>query len=142
MRHRVPLHNGKMQQKGGVERKNGHLLEVTRAFISQNNAAKPFWGETVLIASHLINHLSSRVPGFKSPMETMSLLNPNVLITIIQQITCKPEINLIGPNLRFEKAEENTAADREIHQRLEGRLIYLFLTGLDIVDTNECDQAV
>lgn len=40
-----------------------------------------FGGETIFLTSHLINHWPSRVLGFKSPMETLSLFYPNLPIT-------------------------------------------------------------
>ena len=43
------------QQKGVAERKNSHLLAVTRALLFQTNVPKHFWGEAVLTATHLIN---------------------------------------------------------------------------------------
>jgi transposase InsO family protein len=69
------------QQNGIAERKNGHLLESTRAFMFQKNVPKSFWGEAVLTATHLINRLPSRVLGFKSPMEILSTFYPNLHTT-------------------------------------------------------------
>ena len=41
-------------QNGVAERKNGHLLDQTRAMLFQNKVPKRFWGEAVLTASYLI----------------------------------------------------------------------------------------
>ena len=59
-------------QNGGAERKNGHLLESTRALLFQKKVRKSFLGEAVLTATHLINRLPTRVLGFKSPMKALS----------------------------------------------------------------------
>jgi hypothetical protein len=69
------------QQNGVAERKNGHLLESTRAFMFQKNVPKSFWREAVLTAAHLINRLPSRVLGFKSPREMLSTFYPNLHTT-------------------------------------------------------------
>jgi hypothetical protein len=41
------------------ERKNRHLLEVTRAIIFQNNVLNIYWSDAVLMATYLINRLPS-----------------------------------------------------------------------------------
>ena len=43
------------QQNGVAERKNGHLLEVTKSLLFQMNVTKTCWGEAVLNAIFLIN---------------------------------------------------------------------------------------
>ena len=58
------------QQNGIAERKNKHLLEVARALTFIIALPKPFWGETVLIATYLINRMPSRVLNFKTPLDT------------------------------------------------------------------------
>nr|XP_019703534.2 uncharacterized protein LOC105038855 isoform X1 [Elaeis guineensis] len=69
------------QQNGVAERKNGDLLEKIRALLFQKNVSKIFWGEAVLIATHLINHLPSRVLHFKSPMDILSTFYPDLNTT-------------------------------------------------------------
>ena len=59
------------QQNGVDERKNGHLLAITRALFFHHNVPKHYWGETVLIATSLINRL---------PSQTLDSLNPMQLI--------------------------------------------------------------
>ncbi|KAK2433017.1 putative mitochondrial protein [Trifolium repens] len=64
------------QQNGVAERKNGHLLNQTRALLFQNNVPKSFWGEAVLTATHLINRLPTRVLKSKSPMDVLASFYP------------------------------------------------------------------
>ena len=45
---------------------------------------------------------------------------------------CKPASTPIDPNLRLEEAENDATVDKEMYQRLVGRLIYLSHTRLDI----------
>ena len=42
---------------------------------------KIFWGEAILTVTHLINHLPSRVLGFKSPMNILSIFYPDLNTT-------------------------------------------------------------
>ncbi|PKU79659.1 Retrovirus-related Pol polyprotein from transposon TNT 1-94 [Dendrobium catenatum] len=64
------------QQNGVAERKNGHLLATTRAFLFHYNTPKSYWGEALLTATYLINRLPSTALGLKSPMETLSSFYP------------------------------------------------------------------
>nr|KYP63246.1 Retrovirus-related Pol polyprotein from transposon TNT 1-94 [Cajanus cajan] len=66
------------QQNGIAERKNGHLLDQTRALLFQHEVPKRFWGEAVLTACYLINRLPSSILASKSPMEVLSSFYPNV----------------------------------------------------------------
>ena len=66
------------QQNGVAERKNGHLLEKTRALLFQRHVPKSYWGEAVLTATHLINRLTTAVLGGKSPMDILSTFFPNL----------------------------------------------------------------
>lgn len=66
------------QQNGVAERKNGHLLDQTRALLFQNNVPKKFWGEAILTATYLINRLPSTVLASKSPMEVLNSFYPHI----------------------------------------------------------------
>ena len=66
------------QQNGIAERKNGHLLDQTRALLFQHEVPKRFWVEAVLTACYLINRLPSIILASKSPMEVLSSFYPNV----------------------------------------------------------------
>lgn len=52
------------QQIGIAKRKNRHLLEVVRALMFSTHVTESFWGEAVLIATYLINRMSSCVLSF------------------------------------------------------------------------------
>jgi IS30 family transposase len=64
------------QQNGVAERKNKHLLEVTRSIMLATNVPQHFWGEAVLSATHLINRTPSRILNFKTPLSTLQNLFP------------------------------------------------------------------
>ncbi|WVZ69158.1 hypothetical protein U9M48_017993 [Paspalum notatum var. saurae] len=63
------------EQNGVAERKNRHLLEVTRSLMFTMNVPKFLWGEAVKTATYLINRMPLRTLGFKTPAEC--LLNSN-----------------------------------------------------------------
>ena len=54
---------GTSQHNGLAERKNRHLLEITRCIMTAMNVPKFLWSEAVLIAAYLINRMPSRVLG-------------------------------------------------------------------------------
>ena len=54
------------------------------------------------------------------------------LLKETSKTACKPASTPIDPNLRLGMAEEDAAVDREMYQRLVGRLIYLSYTRPDI----------
>jgi hypothetical protein len=58
-------------QNGVAERNNRHLLEVARSMMFQMNVPKYLWSEAVLTATYLINHMSSKILGMKSPIELL-----------------------------------------------------------------------
>jgi transposase InsO family protein len=66
------------QQNGVAGRKNGHLLDQTRAMLFQNKVPKKYWGEAVLTATYLINRLPSSVLASQTPMEVLSSFYPDV----------------------------------------------------------------
>ncbi|KAL5798657.1 hypothetical protein ACOSQ2_003477 [Xanthoceras sorbifolium] len=59
------------QQNGISERKNRHLLEVTRSLLFCMRVPSHFWGAAVLTAVHLINRQPSRVLHFRTPCQTL-----------------------------------------------------------------------
>ncbi|XP_029129864.1 uncharacterized protein LOC109816369 isoform X2 [Cajanus cajan] len=65
------------QQNGVAERKNRHLLEVTRALLFQMSVPKNYWGEAVLTATYLINRLPTRILNGISPIESLLSFVPS-----------------------------------------------------------------
>jgi len=59
------------QQNGVSERKNRHLLEITRVLLFQSKIPKTFWSDAVLTATYLINRLPSMNLNYKSPLEIL-----------------------------------------------------------------------
>ncbi|XP_043725671.1 uncharacterized protein LOC122672240 [Telopea speciosissima] len=51
---------GTPQQNGVAERKNRHLLEVTRALLFSGQLPKSYWSDAVLTSCYLINRLPSK----------------------------------------------------------------------------------
>ncbi|CAH9105932.1 unnamed protein product, partial [Cuscuta epithymum] len=65
------------QQNGIAERKNRHLLEVTRALMFSMNVQKRFWGEALLHAAYLINRMPSKILGYQTPLKTLQTFFPH-----------------------------------------------------------------
>ena len=61
-------------QNGLAERKNTHLLEITRSLLFACNAPNHYWGDAVLKAAHLINHSPSRVLKFQTPHMLLKII--------------------------------------------------------------------
>src|SRR5438105_14653742 len=60
---------GTSEQNGLAERKNRHLLEITRCIMLTMNVPKYLWGEAVMTAAYLMNRMPTRVLGYKTPIE-------------------------------------------------------------------------
>ena len=65
------------QQNGIAERKNRHLLEVTRALLFQHRVPPYFWGDALLTSAHLINFWPSTVLDHQSPSNFLRTFYPN-----------------------------------------------------------------
>jgi Reverse transcriptase (RNA-dependent DNA polymerase)/Integrase core domain/gag-polypeptide of LTR copia-type/GAG-pre-integrase domain len=79
---------GTPQQNGIAERKNRHLLEVTRALLFSANLPKIYWSYAVLTGCYLINRLPSRVLDFQSPFEILYGRKPNISHLRVFGCTC------------------------------------------------------
>ena len=62
---------GTPQQKGRVERKHRHILNVARALLFQASLPIKFWGEAVLTAAYLINRTPTSLHNNRSPYEVI-----------------------------------------------------------------------
>ena len=60
------------QQNGVVERKNIHLLEVTRLLLIGRNIPSYLWGEALSSIVYLINRVPSSVLNLKRPLDVIS----------------------------------------------------------------------
>lgn len=64
------------QQNGIVERKHRHLLEIARGLMFHSRLPMPYWGESILTVTHLLNRFPSSVLKGKTPYEILFQQNP------------------------------------------------------------------
>jgi IS30 family transposase len=83
------------QQNGVSERKNRHIMEMTRSLLFQSNVSKIFWSEAIITSIHLINRLPSAILDFKSPYELLLKEKPNIDYFKVFGCTCFVHINRI-----------------------------------------------
>jgi len=89
-------------QNGVAERKNRHLLEVTRSLMYTMNVPKFLWSEAVMTATHLINRMPSRVLGMKTPCEVLFGENVFIVPPKVFGCTCfvrdhRPSVGKLDP---------------------------------------------
>lgn len=86
------------QINGVAERKNRHLLEVTRALLFQMKVPKSLWSESVNTACYLINRMPSRVLGKNSPFQTLLPGSPVYSIPL-RVFGCVCFVHVLFPSL-------------------------------------------
>ncbi|XP_040963391.1 uncharacterized protein [Gossypium hirsutum] len=93
---------GTPQQNGVAERKNRHLLEVTRSLLFTTNVPKYLWGEALLTATYLINRMPSKVLKFQTPqsifLQHFPHFKPISSILPLKIFGCTVFIQNIAPN--------------------------------------------
>ena len=78
------------QQNGVSERKNCHLLEISRSLLFALNVPKRFWGDDLLIACFLINRMPSKVLQFQTSLQTLQKYFPE------KRIFSKLDLRIFG----------------------------------------------
>jgi hypothetical protein len=76
------------QQNIVSERKNHHLLEITRVLLFQNNVSKIYWSDVVLTDAYLTNRLPSVNLNYKSPLEIIYQKKLNINHLRVFKCTC------------------------------------------------------
>jgi len=66
------------QQNGVSERRNQTLMEMARCLLYEKKMPLKFWAEAVKTASYLLNRMTTRVLGAKTPYEIWYGFKPNV----------------------------------------------------------------
>ncbi|XP_028061865.1 uncharacterized protein LOC114265298 [Camellia sinensis] len=59
------------QQNEVAERKNRHLLDMARCMCFSMSVPRSYWGDDVLTAAHLINHLPTQVLQKQAPLQVL-----------------------------------------------------------------------
>ncbi|WZY94101.1 hypothetical protein YC2023_066430 [Brassica napus] len=64
------------QQNGVAERKNRHLMEVSRSMMFHKGIPKRYWSDAVMTACYLINRIPTRILADQSPFEVLNKSRP------------------------------------------------------------------
>jgi hypothetical protein len=93
---------GTSEQNGLAERKNRHLLEVTRCLMMAMNVPNFLWSEAVMTAAYLINRMPSRVLGYKAPIECLTgeisyVVPPKVFGCVCFVKDYRPSVSKLDP---------------------------------------------
>lgn len=93
---------GTSEQNGLAERKNKHLLDVTRSLMFAMNVPKHLWSEAVMTAAYLINRMPLRVLGHKTPIECLTGKNSFVVPPKVFGCVCfvkdyRPSVGKLDP---------------------------------------------
>lgn len=84
------------QQNGVAERKNRHILEITRTLLIAAHVPKRFWTDAVVTAVYLMNRLPSRVLNYKTPLQVLTehVTPPSVLMLPPRKFGCVTYVHL------------------------------------------------
>jgi transposase InsO family protein len=63
---------GTPQQNGVAERKNRHILEVTRALLLESQVPREFWDHALSYAVYLINRMPTQANKFQTPLQAFT----------------------------------------------------------------------
>jgi IS30 family transposase len=95
---------GTSEQNGLAERKNRHLLEITRCIMLSMNVPKFLWSEAVMTAAYLMNRVPTRMLGYKTPIEylvgeTKYVVPPKVFGCVCFVKDYRPSIGKLDPKV-------------------------------------------
>lgn len=62
---------GTPQQNGVAERKNRHILEMSRALLFEYHVPTKFWDKSILMAVYVLNRLPTKINNFQTPLKTL-----------------------------------------------------------------------
>lgn len=84
------------QQNGIAERKNMHILEITRTLLIAAHVPKHFWTDAVVTAVYLMNRLPSRILNYKTPLQVLAehVTLPYVLMLPPRKFGCVTYVHL------------------------------------------------
>jgi hypothetical protein len=91
---------GTPQQNGVAERKNRHLLEVTRSLLLESKVPSYFWDNAIIYATYLINRMPTKVNNFKTPLQVLSshINIPSILNLSPRIFGCTAFVHILKSN--------------------------------------------
>jgi transposase InsO family protein len=84
------------EQNGVVERKNRHILEVTRCLLFSMNVPRYLWGEATKTVVYLINKIPLRAVEFHTPLEILTGKNAFKVPPKIFECVCFVHNTILG----------------------------------------------
>jgi hypothetical protein len=84
------------EQNGVAERKNRHILEVTRCLLFSMNVPRYLWGEATKTVVYLINRMPLRAVEFHTPLEILTGKNAFKVPTKIFGCVCFVHNTVLG----------------------------------------------
>jgi IS30 family transposase len=85
------------QQNGSAERKHRHIVEVGLSLLARASMPLKFWDEAFLAATYLINHTSSKVIDYQTPLARLYKIKPNYSSLRIFGCACWPNLHPYNP---------------------------------------------